>query len=344
MPVGSQTISIVPAAEGKLALKVDNTILKDRRDRVNFLKASAGVTMFETRLEDLLPSPKKRVRDGITGAELVLITSQEIDELCEGDNVPLARRTMDDMLLELQRAFRKLGEMGINNIVISADHGYLFGEELGDDMKIDAPGGKTSDLHRRVWVGQGGASNSAFLRANLSDFGFGGDLEIATPWNLACFKVKGGAKAYFHGGLSPQEIIIPLITLKLKKTSGGTDSGVINWTIQPGSKKISTHFFSVTISGGAGDLLPLVAPQVHVEIRTGDKVISHPVSASYGYEDATGHLQLHPSKGDSQKIEPDTITFQLDETKEKFAEIYLLDATSGVELAHLKNIEVVITI
>ena len=38
----------------------------------------------------------------------MLLTSQEIDELCEGDNVPLARRTMDSVLRELQRAINVL--------------------------------------------------------------------------------------------------------------------------------------------------------------------------------------------------------------------------------------------
>ena len=52
---------------------------------------------------------------------------------------------------------------------------------------IDTPGGKTAALKRRVWVGQGGADLRGILRASLSAFGIGGDLEIATPWNLSCF-------------------------------------------------------------------------------------------------------------------------------------------------------------
>jgi hypothetical protein len=35
-----------------------------------------------------LIKPNKRVKEGIQGAELVLVTSQEIDELCEADNSP----------------------------------------------------------------------------------------------------------------------------------------------------------------------------------------------------------------------------------------------------------------
>jgi hypothetical protein len=106
---------------------------------------------------------------------------------------------MDEALHELRRAFRVLGELGIDTIVLAADHGYLFGDELGSDMKIDPPGGDTADLHRRVWVGRGGTADASYLRIPLADFGVGGDLDIAVPWNFAGFKVKGGSKAYFHG-------------------------------------------------------------------------------------------------------------------------------------------------
>jgi len=34
--------------------------------------------------------------------------------------------------------------------------GTSFSEELTSGMKIDAPGGETYDLRRRVWVGRGG--------------------------------------------------------------------------------------------------------------------------------------------------------------------------------------------
>ena len=43
----------------------------------------------------------------------------------------------------------------------------------------------------------------------LSAFGVNSEYDIATPRTFACFKAKGGARAYFHGGLSPQELIIP---------------------------------------------------------------------------------------------------------------------------------------
>ena len=112
VPRADQGVKVVPVGGGKLGLEVAGTVLKDRKDRIAFLKAHAGVSVFDAKLDDLLPKPSKKVRDGIQGADLVLITSQEIDELCEADNITQARRQMDGVLNDLRRGFRVLADLG----------------------------------------------------------------------------------------------------------------------------------------------------------------------------------------------------------------------------------------
>src|SRR6266699_139860 len=107
---------------------------------MNYLKAHAGVQVCDAKLEDLLPRPGKKVRDGIANADLILITSQEIDAMGEEDNVSLARQTMDEILRQLRKAFHSLGQLGVKTIIFTADHGHLFADELDNAMKIDAPG------------------------------------------------------------------------------------------------------------------------------------------------------------------------------------------------------------
>ena len=60
--------------------EIGGEVIKDRKDRVAFLKEYAGVSVFDAKLDDLLPKPTKKVKEGIQSAELILITSQEIDE------------------------------------------------------------------------------------------------------------------------------------------------------------------------------------------------------------------------------------------------------------------------
>ena len=346
LPGAETSATVVTAGDSKLGLEINGTVVKDRPGRIKFLQDNTGVNVFVTKLGDLLPKPKRKERESIQQAKLILVTSQEIDAIGEGDNVRLARRTMDEILNELKKAFRVLTELGVETIIFAADHGYLFGEELSNDMKIDSPGGDTADLHRRVWVGKGGRADTAFLRAKLSDFGLGGDLEIATPWNFACFKVKGGAEAYFHGGLSPQELIIPVVTLIPKQNISVGITSEISWTIEPGSQKISTRFFSVTIKGDATGIFELVPPKVRVEVRVKKDCISQPATASYGFEEATGDVQLQKTVDNPRAIESNTIALLItqDQPAKTVASVHLLDAVSGAELARISKIEMAIAI
>jgi hypothetical protein len=346
LPLPKEPPMLYSPAEGKLALQVEDIPIRDRKDRIAYLSRQTYLKTTDLRLDELLPSPKKSIRDAIKAADLVIVTSQEIDELCEGDNVHLARRIMDDMLLELRRVFRILRDLGVKTIICTADHGYLFGEDVGVDMKIDPPGGNSVDLHRRVWVGQGGAANDAYLRAPLAQFGWNTDLEIAVPWNFACFKVKGGTRAYFHGGLSPEELFIPVLTIK-SSDQQSVEVGSYTWKLTPGTPKVSTRFFSVQIAGEVSSLFEAKTPKVRVEIRSGNDSLATAISASYGFTDATGDVQLRHLSEDPRKIEPNTVTLMITKEpagKKLTVSIVLLDAETGVELSRLDEIEMAFAI
>src|SRR5207245_9491544 len=281
--------------------------------------------VFEAKLEDLLPKPTKRVKEGIQTCELILITSQEIDELCEADNVAQARLQIDGVLSHLRRGVRVLADHGIKTIVLVADHGHLFAEEIGEDMKIEAAGGKVEDLHRRVWVGVGGTSEPSYLRTSLASLGVDSEFDIATPWTFACFKAKGGGRAFFHGGLSPQELIIPVVVMQSAVKPSSPTRG-IQWTLTPGTAKLTTRFFSVQIAGNQSEssLFGFEPPKVRIELRANKKCVSKPVSASYGFEVATGEVTLRLAEDDKKRIEPNTVTVELsEEVSQKTVGVYL---------------------
>jgi hypothetical protein len=343
LPKAHESAKVVAIGGGKLALEIDGQVIKDRKDRVAFLKENAGVSVFDAKLDDLLPKPAKKVRDGIQSAQLILITSQEIDELGEADNMAQARLQIDGVLSHLRRGVRIMADHGIKTIVLVADHGHLFADEIGEDMKIEAPGGKVEDLHRRVWVGVGGTLAPSYLRTSLASLGVDSEFDIATPWTFAIFKSKGGGRAYFHGGLSPQELIVPVVVMH-SAVKFSSPSTAIQWTLIPGAAKLTTRFFSVQIAGSQSSLFGFEPPKVRIELRANKKCVSIPVSASYGFEDATGEVKLKISGNDSNRIESNTVTVMLsEEISQKTVGVYLLDATTGAELAPPLTVDVVIS-
>ncbi len=345
LPKAHESAKVVSVGSGKLGLEVAGKVIKDRKDRVAFLKEHAGVPVFDAKLDDLLPKPGKKIREGIKAADLILITSQEIDELGEADNMSQARLQIDGVLSQLRRGVRILADQGVKTIVLVADHGHLFADEIGDDMKIENPGGKVEDLHRRVWVGVGGNAEPSYLRTSLASLGVESEFDIATPWTFAVFKSKGGGRAYFHGGLSPQELIVPVVVLRSTTTPTAQTTG-IQWTLTPGTSKLTTRFFSVQIAAHQSEssLFGFEPPKVRIELRANKKCVSLPVSASYGFEDATGEVNLKIAEDDNKRIEPNTVTVMLsEEISQKTVGVYLLDATTGVELAAPLIVDVAIS-
>jgi len=338
---------VVAVGGGKLGLQVDGTVLKDRASRMAWLEEQVGAKVAIAWLEDILPKPKAALDTKLKAAELIVVTSDEIDDLCEGGNIRLARKVMDDVLVDLAKVVAKLRDYGCNRIIIVADHGYLFGDELESDMKIDPPGGHTDDLHRRVWVGSGGRADSAFLRMSLVDLGLSDSLEVAVPWGFAAFMVPGGARAYFHGGMSPQEIVVPVAVLTPAGAAAASAPPGINWDLTAGSKKISTQFFSVMIEGKFEGLFPAEPPRVRVEVQVKSTVISHVVAAAYGFIEATQEIELRLRGEGGGDVDPNHVTLMIDPAAAATgttATVLLLDAVTGRTLKRLDGVAVTIAL
>jgi hypothetical protein len=84
---------------------------------------------------------------------------------------------------------------------------------------------------------------------------------------------------------------------------------------------------------------------VRLEVRAKGRCLSTPVSASYGYAEATGDVQLRLAEEDRRKVATNTVTLMIvAEPGQKTVSVHLLDAGSGAELASLTGIEVAISL
>lgn len=322
----------------KLKVSLHGEVLKNRADRIAYLKEHAGVPVVDLKLED--PKGFRRKLRDIASPALILVTSREIDQSGE-DEMTAAREHMERVLTHLGLALRKLAEEGVERIVVTADHGYLYGEDLAESEKIDPPAGKAALCHRRVWAGKGGAASDSYLLTEVAKFGASSDLEMAVPWNLAGFRTSGPT-AYFHGGLSPQEILLPVLVVTPKALGKKGGQGAL-WELVAGSAKVTTRFLSVRIQGRrAPGLFADSWPIVKVEVRVGGEVCAIPVSGSYGFQESTGAVSLRSSEGVSSMTEENTVALML--TNKAPAKgtlsIHLVDAATGVELKKVENVEV----
>jgi hypothetical protein len=325
MPGAEKGLVIEGVGSGKLGVQVIGNLLKGRSDRIAHLQRNISAPIAVVQLNQIAPLKDKNVRTALQKARLILVTAtDEIDGLWEIQPA-MARQLHEHVFDQLRRGLRALFGLGVSSAIITADHGFLIGEHLMQGLPLDAPGGDTADLHRRVWVGKGGSVVAGCLRKPFSVMGIGGDLEMVTPYGMMCFKAPGGSTEYFHGGLSLQEMAIPLLVVKAGDAKASPETPAFNWTIIPGSQQISTRFFSVTVQGQATELFSS-PPRVRIEIRVGSQIFSVPISASYGFDEVTREVKMTFEDDFPGQLKPNTITLQITDVPDsEKVKIFLLD-------------------
>ena len=335
LPGAEKGITILQSGDSSIQVQINDCIFKNRQNRIDWIKNSIDKNVVDLKLEQLI-KPGKKVKEKIKDSQLIIVTSQEIDEIGEGDNVQLARKIMNDVLDELVRAFRNLHRMGIEYFVITADHGYLFGEELSESMKIDPPGGKTIALHRRFWAGYGGKDEESFVRIPASQLGVNSDLEFAFPKGLGCFKAKGGGRAFFHGGLSLEELLVPVIIINAGEIEKPSAKQNI-YEIDIDRSKITSRFFTVKVKYGWSGFFGEEKYRVRIAVKAGNKEVGKVATAVYGHETGTSEVIL-------EKDKENFVTLMVDEgIKEKDIVVSILDQETGKELAKSEKLELALT-
>ena len=234
-------------------------------------------------------------------------------------------------VLELLRNLvARLGQAGVGRIVITADHGFVtLSRGLGPDRAIDPPSGGTGELHRRGWVGKGSSTTPSTLRVPLASSGVPSDLDIIVPRGLAVFRA-GGSRQFFHGGLSPQELLIPVVVVDSEPAPAPKELQV-DVTIAGG--RITTGAFAASV-GFSGNLFTTeITVRVVAQGPTGSGVVARVVSGD-GFDPATGAVTL---KADGSSP---VLTFQVTANLERdtAVDIEVFDARTSVRLGGVEAI------
>jgi len=212
LPGASASYSVVEH-KNKLASKIGDHVMPDLAKRMKYLKA-VRPDARDIDLGELLQKSTAAIKKKLADANLVVVRSQSIDALGEMDGGLLARQIMDTVVGNVARGVRKLARAGIEHFVVTSDHGHQFAIRKTEDMLMDKPGGDTVDQHRRSWAGRGGQTTAANVRVTGADLGYQTDLDFIFPRGLAVFRA-GGDLAFHHGGISLQEMVVPVVTLRM---------------------------------------------------------------------------------------------------------------------------------
>lgn len=325
-PGASASFSVVEQG-GKLGARIDDVFLPDRTARTKFATARVP-KMVDIGLDELLSLQPSKLNKRVEGAQVVVVRSQEIDHAGETGFSFQARQVMDTVIDNLARAIRKLANAGVEHAVVSADHGHLFfASDRDESMRIDAPGGSHVELHRRCWIGRGGATPAGCVRVSAAALGYASDLDFVFPSGCGIFKA-GGDLAFHHGGPSLQEMIVPVLTVRLKaRESARPTAGPLTATGLPDA--VTNRIFSVTLSFkeqlalGSGSVGGIVVRPLLM--ANGKQVGAVGMAVDADFDRATGCVTLKPGK-------PVTVAFLLSDETAASIRVVVQDPATDADL------------
>jgi hypothetical protein len=324
LPGASASFSVVEEKD-KLGVRIDDAFLPDLAARKKHAAARVP-KLVDLALDELLSLQPSKLAKKVEGAQVVLVRSQEIDHAGETGFTFQARQVMDSVIDNLKLAIGKLAKAGVEHAVVSADHGHLFfATDRDESMRTDAPGGDTVELHRRCWIGRGGATPAGCVRVSAAQAGYTSDLELVFPAAAGIFKA-GGDLAFHHGGPSLQEMIVPVLTVRTKtRDSARPSAGPIEASGLP--EAVTNRIFSVTFVYGTKQML-LGATSIQVRpllMASGKQVGAVGMAVDAQFDRATGTVKLEPNK-------PVTIAFLLSDESAASLRVVVQDPTTDAEL------------
>ena len=143
--------------------------------------------------------------------------------------------------------------------------------------------------------------------------------------------------AYMHGGVSLQEMVVPVICLKPVAVKP-EQLKAAHVKVELAKSTITTRFFSLNLTYSLAGLFGPKLITVKLVVTSGTQEVGMAAMAAYGFEESTREVQL-------RKDEVNAVTVMLTVVDDlDMVNVQILDAGSLVKLTKKDNIPVQISI
>ena len=226
-------------------VKVDGAPSDGTANRAAILAASGGTAI---QAKNLLRMGQTEARDLVKSHRLLYIFHNQIDTT--GEKHPTEAdtfRACDDAIAELIRLMKKLVNANVNNILVTADHGFLYQETPlaeHDYLSVKPHGDELLNVSSRFVLGRGLQRDDAFTTFTSAQLGITGDVEAQVPAATHRLRIGGSGGRYVHGGASLQEVVIPVLAVNKRRTS---DTRQVAVSIMAETDRITTGQITVML-------------------------------------------------------------------------------------------------
>ena len=187
--------------------------------------------------ELLMAKKKSEGRDFVKDQRVVYIYHDTVDSIgdvakTEGHTFEAVRRAINELAALVSHIVDNLNG---HYVVVTADHGFLFTEtprvETDKSKLTNKPEGTIVEKKRYI-LGPNLPDNEMVWHGRLSaTAGAEGEMEFWIPKGANVFHFVGGAR-FVHGGAMPQEIVVPVVTVKHLRGKSAVETKTRPVTIQ----------------------------------------------------------------------------------------------------------------
>ena len=268
-----------------LDLATDGFVVSSLEQRSDQLGKHQGVAV---KADDLLALGKDKGREFVRDWQVIYVYHDQIDLL--GDKQGSEQETFDAVaqtLIELsQLASFIINSLNGSLVLLTADHGFLYQDSALDEADKSTLGDKpegTSKAKKRYLLGQGiGTSPKAWCGNTCVTAGTtpgAGSMDFWVPRGAARFHFAGGAR-FVHGSAMPQEIVIPVITLRESENESAKTKAV-DFSLLGLSNKLVTNKQRFEFIQTEPVSERVLARTVLVSLRDGETPISDELSVTF---------------------------------------------------------------
>lgn len=214
--------------------------------------------------EDFMRYSREEARELIKGKRVLYIYHNKIDST--GDKQSSENSVfsaVEETIVEIKKLVKYLSDrLNTTNIIVTADHGFLYRRDNMENVdKVDTLSFDKSRIidttKRFILSDQELAQNNSLDNIHSFDMRYmlaqnHTPLFAYVPKADLRFKLQGGGLNFVHGGASPQEIVIPVLTYNHRRNEKAIDKkgikhGKVNVSVINDRKKITSSKFKVKI-------------------------------------------------------------------------------------------------
>jgi uncharacterized protein (TIGR02687 family) len=215
----NKTLTLVDDDSG-LAL-VDGKSAQGTVNRGKILAATVPASKA-IQAEELMQLGRDEARALVRDHDVIYVYHNLIDKT--GDTRDTEERVFaatEETLQEMIRIIKKLTNANASNVLVTADHGFLYQNralEESDFMVCD-PQGEILYRDRRFVLGTVLKTSSSFKSFMPAQLGLEGTMEVQIPKSISRLRLKGSGSRFVHGGATLQEVVIPVLRINKKRQS-----------------------------------------------------------------------------------------------------------------------------